>query len=77
MFLRILKIHIVSLSFKMFMAGVPNLMPIWAWLGNPQMRTSSFVNRFVIGVNKTHLWLEGTQGLYFEYVAVKRRVLCL
>lgn len=40
---------------------------------NPQMRTSSFVNRFVIGVNKTHLWLEGTQRLYFEYAAGKKK----
>lgn len=40
---------------------------------NPQMRTSSFVDHFVIGVNKTPLWLEGTQRLYFAHAAGKKK----
>lgn len=40
---------------------------------NPRMRTSPFVDHFVTAVNKTHLWLEGTQRLYSEHAAGKKK----
>lgn len=39
---------------------------------NPQRRTSSFVDHFVIGVNTTHLCLDGTQRLWFAHAVGKK-----